>query len=249
MRGLNFSGKRLLILGGSCDLALRLAEASISEGLFPVPTWRSEEGKQRMETQLRSLSGKYETAFFELGNHESLDSLFDSVGDDLDYLVDFAQGDLESLIGSANPEDIQRYFSENISFRAEVLKRAARIMLKKRRGRMIFISSSAACRPNPGQGFYAAAKLASEALYRNLGLELGSRGITTMSLRPGYIDSGRGKKYLEAHRLEAMKLVPTGKPLSREGVAEAILFFLSDSGSGFNATEVSMDGGLTAGKR
>jgi 3-oxoacyl-[acyl-carrier protein] reductase len=248
MTGARFTGNRLLILGGSCELAICLAEVAMQEGLFPVLTWRSEEGKLRIETRLQAFSGKYATAPFELGNRTALDALFEPTGVDFDYLVDFAQGNMESLIGSAAPDEIERYFSENVSFRAEVLRKASRAMLKKRRGRLIFISSSAACKPNPGQGFYSAAKLACEALYRNLGIELASRGITTMSLRPGYVDTGRGKKYLQTHQKEAMERVPTRKPLTCREVAEAILFFLSDHGSGFNATEVAMDGGLTAGK-
>lgn len=245
---LSFFGRRVLILGGSCDLALTLAEVSIREGLFPVLTWRSEEGKERIVARLGASSERYSTARLELGSRSALDSLFEPPNDEIDYLVDFAQGDMECLIGSSNPESVERYFFENISFRAELLRRAARLMLKKRRGRLIFISSAAASRPNPGQGFYAAAKLASEALYRNLGLELASRGITAMSLRPGYIDSGRGKIYLKTHQAKALKAVPSGRALSSREVAESVLFFLSESGSGFNATEISLDGGLTAGK-
>ena len=107
---------------------------------------------------------------------------------------------------------------------------------------------SAAVRPNPGQGFYAAAKVASEALYRNLGLELGGRGITTVTLRPGYIDEGRGRAFLESRGDSALAKVPIGRPLTSQEVAETILFYLSDSAGGVNATEISMDGGLTAGK-
>ena len=121
-------------------------------------------------------------------------------------------------------------------------------MLKKKRGRLVFISSSAAMRPNPGQGFYSAAKLASEALYKNLGLELGRRGITTVTLRPGYIDAGRGRHYLQAHEKEVLKMVPINRAISEREVAETILFLLSDSARGFNATEITMDGGLAAGK-
>ena len=174
--------------------------------------------------------------------------MFHLINDDLDFLVDFAHGDIESLVASANEDDICRYFAENVSFRAKILKRAGRAMLKKRKGRLIFISSSAADRPNPGQGFYAAAKLASEALYKNLGLELGCRGITTVTLRPGYIDTGRGRRYMQAHEKETLNMVPIRRALTSEELAETILFFLSDSAGGFNATEVSMDGGLTAGK-
>ena len=244
---LGFFGTRALILGGTCDLAICLAEFLIAEGLYPILTCRSEDGKQHVANSLRNRTGLYETAHLDLSDHNSIDSLFSQLGDGLDYLVDFAQGDFESLIGSANQESIDRYFSQNISFRAEILKTASRKMLLNERGRMVYVSSAAASRPNPGQGFYAAAKLASEALYRNLGIELASRRMTTVTLRPGYVDAGRGAKFIQANE-HIHGRVPLGRPLSCEEVAQAIVFFLSDNAVGFNATEICMDGGLTAGK-
>jgi 3-oxoacyl-[acyl-carrier protein] reductase len=244
---LRFFGTRALLLGGTCDLAISLAELLIAEGLYPILTCRSEEGKQHVANSLQDRTGQYETAHLDLAEPGSIDSLFIQIGNGLDYLVDFAQGDFESLIGSANPESIDRYFSENISFRAEILRMAARNMLQKKRGRLIYVSSAAASRPNPGQGFYAAAKLASEALYRNLGIELANRGITTVTLRPGYVAAGRGAKYIQANE-DVSGRVPLGRVLTCEEVAETIVFFLSDNAGGFNATEICMDGGLTAGK-
>lgn len=120
-------------------------------------------------------------------------------------------------------------------------------MLKKKGGRLIFISSGAALRPNPGQGFYAAAKLASEALYKNLGLEMGSRGITTVSLRPGYINAGRGKKFIKQNK-KITDAIPVKRAIEPGEVAETILFFLSESARSFNAVEITMDGGMSAGK-
>ncbi len=245
---LEFFGRRVLILGGTCDLAITLAELLIQEGLDPILTWRSEAGRGRLSAMLESFSGRYETVHLDLARRPLLHGLFSELKDDLDYVVDFAHGDMECLIGSANPDEIHRYFSENVSTRAELLRLAARIMLKKKRGRMVFVSSSAALKPNPGQGFYAGAKLASEAIYRNLGLELAGRGVTTVTLRPGYIHAGRGRKYLEAREGEALSAVPLGRALTCREVAQAALFLLSDGAWAFNATELSMDGGLTAGK-
>ncbi|MCJ7615849.1 MAG: SDR family oxidoreductase, partial [Desulfobacterales bacterium] len=168
--------------------------------------------------------------------------------DDINYMVDFVHGNFESLVASADADRIYSYFAENVSFRAEVVKRVARIMMKKKRGRLVFISSSAAARPNPGQGFYAAAKLASEAIYKNLGLELAGHGISAITLRPGYINSGRGRQFIQARGLEVIGKIPVKRALTKKEVAETILFYLSDSAAGFNATEISMDGGLTAGK-
>ncbi len=245
---LKFSGKRILILGGSCEPAVFLAEYTIKAGLFPILTYRNEKGLKKISKKLYSFAGKYESVFLDFADTTSLDSMFCRINDDLDFLVDFAHGNMESLVASANEDDICRYFAENISFRAKILKRAGRVMLKKRNGRLVFVSSSAASRPNLGQGFYAAAKLASEALYKNLGLELGCRGITTVTLRPGYIDSGRGRRYMQTHERETCNITPIKRLLTCKEVAETILFFLSDSACGFNATEISMDGGLIAGK-
>ncbi len=243
-----FFGKRALILGGSSDLALSLAETMIKEGLFPILTCRSEKAQNYITESLNALDGRYSTVYLNLSEPGSIGSALENADRDIDYLVDFAQGDFESLIASAEDLDIYQYFSENVSFRAEVIKKVARIMLAKKKGRMIYISSSAAAKPNPGQGFYAAAKLASEALYRNLGLELGGRGITTVTLRPGYINAGRGRSFLGAQSKEALRKVPIKRALTVDEVSETILFYLSDSASGFNATEISMDGGLSARK-
>jgi 3-oxoacyl-[acyl-carrier protein] reductase len=245
---LTFSGHRVLVLGGTCDLAISLASELIAEGLHPILTWRSEEGRQHTQASLLGCEGQYETAYLDFAERGSMDSLFLQLNDELDYLVDFAHGDMESLICSSVPDNIHDYFSANISFRAQLLRKAGRVMLRKRRGRLVFVSSAAACKPNPGQGFYAAAKLAAEALYRNLGLELASRGVTTVTLRPGYIDSGRGRDYIRTHHEELTRTVPLMRALTGKEAAEAILFFLSDNAAAFNATEISMDGGLTAGK-
>ena len=245
---LTFSGNRALVLGGTCELALALAGAMIESSLFPILTYRDDRGLSRIRKTLQPFEGRYETYYLNFGDRDSLDSLLSYIGDHLDFMVDFAQGNYESLIASADEDSVYRYFTENISFRAEALKMAGRTMLKKRKGRLVFISSTAAQRPNPGQGFYAAAKLASEALYQNMGLELGERGVTTVILRPGYIDAGRGSIYLHGKGGETLETVPIKRAITREEIDKTILLLLSDSAAGINATGISMDGGLTSGK-
>jgi len=245
---LHFSGNRALVLGGTCELALTLARSMIESDLFPLLTYRDDNGLNAIREALRPFHGRYETCYLNFGDRNSLDSVFTQIGDDLNFLVDFAQGNYESLIAGADEDSVYSYFMENISFRAEILKRVGRAMLKKRKGRLVFISSAAATRPNPGQGFYAAAKLASEALYRNMGLELGERGVTTVILRPGYIEAGRGRIYLQKQDRKILDMVPIKRAITGEEIAQTILFLLSDSAAGINATEISMDGGITSGK-
>jgi len=247
---LKFSGNRVLILGGTCEMALCLAEHLIKSGLYPVLSTRDEKGKKHIEDSLSAFDGKFETVYLNFSDVDSIKTLFppNAIADSHpDYLVDFAHGDLESLVASETTHDIDLYFSENISFRAEIIKAVARAMLKKRKGRLMFISSVAVLRPNPGQGFYSASKLASEALYKNIGLELGSRGVTTVSLRPGYIDAGRGRNFIKQNK-KIIETIPIKRAIEPSEVAETILFFLSESARNFNAVEITMDGGISASK-
>lgn len=242
-----FSGQRALVMGGSCQIGLDLAGLMIAAGLVPVLTCRSTKGRQKIQAHLEPLQGCHETVFLDLNNPDSVSSLADRVENSIDYLVDFAQADLEGLVASADPKTVRTFLDAQIGARSAVIQTVTRMMLTARQGRLVYISSTAAARPNAGQGFYAAAKLAAEALYRNTGIELAGRGITSVSLRPGYVDAGRGGIYLRNNK-NALSNVPLGRALTSREVAETIMFLLSDSAVGFNATVLTMDGGLCAAK-
>jgi len=240
---LNFSGKHALILGGSCETALFLAKIMIESQLFPMLSYRNHDGKKRIHESLSSsYAEKFATIHLDFSNQETITSLENSIWQDFDYVVDFIQGDYESLIPGACNQQIADYMTSNVINRAILLQKISRAMLKRRKGRLVYISSTAAAKQNPGQGFYAASKLASESIYRNIGIEMGHKGVSTVSLRAGYIDSGRGKNYLNS-RPNMNKYV-----LKTRQVAETILFLISDSATGFNATELLLDKGLIASK-
>ena len=244
----SFTGRRALLIGGSCRLALCLADRMIAASLFPILTYRSEAGATRITDFLKGQENRYLAVYFNLSQADSLAAMLAQAENDVDYLVDFAHGELESFIASVDEGCIDDYFLENVACRAKLLKRVSRIMLRKKSGRLVYVSSTAALRPNPGQGFYAAAKLASEALYRNIGIELGARGVTAVTLRPGYVNTGRGESFLRDGGEEALRKVPIRRAVKAEEAAETIMFLLSDGARAFNAVDICLDGGLTAGK-
>jgi len=246
----NFSGKNVLVVGGSCEMALALFPLLTDVGLFPVLTFRSEEGKKRIR---QAPGSKHSTpCFFDLkkaldpDGFSDLDAHFQEGGPD--YLVDFAHGNLESLIATAATEDVGRYLHENVTCRAALVKWAARRMMANRFGRMLYVSSTAAVLQNGGQGFYAASKKACEALYQGIGIEMAKKGITTAILRPGYVSAGRAKGFMEANEAWVRQKIPIGRAVTPTEVAETLLFLLSDAAKPINATAITMDGGLTACK-
>jgi 3-oxoacyl-[acyl-carrier protein] reductase len=245
---LTYQGTRALILGGTCRMALNLARALMAEKIEPVLTCRSESGRAAIEAAMRDAAGPYTICPLDLAQPDSFSGLDAYLSPGCDYCVDFAQDDLEGLAASVDGTRMHHYLETTIAGRAQVLQRVARAMLVKRFGRMVFISSAGAKRFNPGQGIYAASKQAAETLYKAMGVELAARGITTVSLRPGYVNTGRGRTYLDRAGQAALAKVPLGRALAVNEVVDTIMFLLSDSAMGINAAAVTMDGGITAAK-
>lgn len=242
---LKYTGANVFIAGGSCNIGLVLSKLLIKENLKPFISYRSNIGRERILESLKEYKDKFETIFLDIADNFSIKKIAD-VTENIDYLVDFIQSDYETLISAADLHRSEEYFKENIIAKFELIKVISRKMLLRKFGRMIYISSTAAKASNSGQGFYSASKLAVEALYRNIAIELSAKGITTVSLRLGYANTGRGKKYLEKNIEKVMEKLPSPSFLCENEIAETILFFLSDSTKGFNATELLMDNGLTS---
>lgn len=236
---LSFHGRTALILGGGSEMGLALTALLRDEGVTVIATHASEAGSEAIARRFPDLAG----IRLELGTHDfgSLQPILDN---GVDYLVDLAQGDLEGLAAAAGDE-AEGYLEAHVSGRLRLLRAVTRSMLPRRFGRLIFVSSTAAALPAPGQAFYGAAKRAAEGLYQSLGLELGTRGITSVSLRLGLVDAGRGKRFLDG---DDRRQTLGGKIVSLEQAASTLLFLMSDQALALTCTTITMDAGLTAQK-
>lgn len=252
---LNYSGNKALVTGGSSSIGLELGKRLIQQEIMPVLTFRNEQGQEKIIKAFDEYKGQFETVFFDFDDPDCIDLLFKNNTDDLEYLVDIAHTDYECLVASASCESTHIYFENNIAVRSRLIRSASRSMLKRNFGRLLFISSAAVERPAEGQGFYASTKLACEALYKNCGIELCSRGVTSLSLRPGYMDTGRGRRFFQT--LDQSESVKERKAelrkkssviVSVSDLCDSIMFFLSDNARAFNGVAVTMDHGLSSGK-
>lgn len=234
----------VLLLGGGCTLGLAVAAALRAEGAVVLAVCGSEAGR-------RACAGA-DIPVEPLGEAESLPQrCAERLGALPGHLLDLRHSRREHLLAGMSPAEIEAWASEDIALRARILRAVTRAMLIRRSGRCVFVSSSAASRPSPGQGWYAAAKLAGEALFRSAGTELAGRGITACSARLSWLDVGRGRDFLadgKAARRVASAM-PSGRLLRLEEAVGPLIFLLSCEASGINACTVDIDGGLGAVKQ
>ncbi|MGD9007292.1 MAG: SDR family NAD(P)-dependent oxidoreductase, partial [Desulfobacteraceae bacterium] len=139
-----YRGTRALIMGGNCQMALDLARALIDRKIMPIQTYRSPNGLEAIEAELRDRSGQYAVCPLDLSRPETPGQLEEHLNRGLDYLVDFAQEDLEGLVAAVDPDAMRAYLETNIAGRTAVMQRVARSMLAGRSGRMVHVSSLAA---------------------------------------------------------------------------------------------------------
>ena len=106
-------------------------------------------------------------------------------------------------------------------------------------GRIINLSTDAA-QVFAGQITYGASKATLEALTRSIALEVGKYGITVNSVAPGPTQTGWIDEELEK---AVLPLIPMGKLIQPEDIAETILFLASEQARMLTGQVIKVSGG------
>jgi 3-oxoacyl-[acyl-carrier protein] reductase len=172
--------------------------------------------------------------------------------------VEAAQGPVEVLVSNAgitddtlllrmSEESFERVVDTNLTGAFRVARRASRSMLRARFGRLLFVSSVVALSGGAGQANYAASKAGLVGLARSLARELGSRGITSNVVAPGFVETAMTADLPPARRAEVLAGTPLGRAASPEEVAAVLAFLASDVAGYVTGAVVPVDGGLGMG--
>ena len=153
----------------------------------------------------------------------------------------------DQLLLRMSEEDFTSVLDTNLTGTFRVVKRAARLMLRARKGRIVLISSVVGLKGNAGQANYAASKAGLVGFARSLAHELGSRNITVNVVAPGFVDTAMTQALSEEQRNEILDAVPLKRYAQPEEIAAAVRFLASDDAAYITGAVVPVDGGLGMG--
>jgi 3-oxoacyl-[acyl-carrier protein] reductase len=163
----------------------------------------------------------------------------------LDILVNNAGITRDGLLMRMSEEDWDLVININLKGAALCTRAAAKVMFKKKAGRIVNISSVIALMGNPGQANYAASKAGIIGLTRAMSKELGPRGVTVNAIAPGFIDTAMTQALPEEVRKEYQQRIPLGRFGTPEEVGDLVLFLASDAAKYITGQVIAVDGGMT----
>ena len=162
----------------------------------------------------------------------------------VDILVNNAGITKDNLIVRISEEDFDAVIDTNLKGAFLCCKKAARLMMRQKWGRIVNVSSVVALRGNPGQANYCASKAGVIGLTKSLAKELSSRHITVNAVAPGFIDTDMTRVLPENARTAILSQVPLGTFGQPEDVARTVAFFASENAGYITGQVLCVDGGM-----
>ncbi len=241
-------GKTALITGASKGIGKAIAMTYAKEGANVAFTYLSSVEKgQALEGELAAFGVQAKGYRSDASDFEAAGELVNSVIADfggLHILINNAGITKDNLLMRMTEEMWDQVINVNLKSCFNTVKASTRNFMKQRGGSIINITSVVGLRGNAGQANYSASKAGIVGFTKSVALELGSRGIRSNAVAPGFIETEMtevlDEKTVQGWR-DAIPLKRGGTP---EDVAQACVFLGSDHSTYITGQVLQVDGGM-----
>lgn len=236
---MDFTGKRVLVTGGSRGIGRAVASAFASQGASVAVGFRT--NRKAAEETVRTLpGGPHHVVEADVTDAVAVRRMVDDVVatlGGLDIVVNSAgiwmDHVLEEVDYSQWQEAWRRVLATNLTGPANVCYCAARHMIGHGGGRIVNVSSRGAFRGEPDGPAYGASKAGLNALSQSLARRLAPHSVFVGVVAPGFVDTDMAARALAGPDGDDIRAQsPLGRVAKPEEVAAAVLF-LAAEGSEF----------------
>ena len=233
--------KNVLITGASRGIGKAIAHEMKNNGYSVIGTATSRDGAEALNDI--GIDGYV----LDLSTRDSIEQFWnklDEDGKDISVLVNNAGITRDNIILRMSDDEWEDIMNVHLYGTFQLSKRALKMMLKSKWGRIINISSASASIGNRGQSNYAAAKAGVEAFTKSLAKEVGKRDITINAVAPGFISTDMTQNNDGVNEEYIIKEIPLGRFGEPEEVANLVNFLCSDESSYITGQTIHINGGL-----
>lgn len=241
-------GKVAIITGGSRGIGKAMVHDFVAQGASVAFTYRSS------GEEANAIADALNTDNQKVIAYQSDASSFDAAAEfvkqvmtdfgKIDILINNAGITKDTLLLRMGEEQWDQVINVNLKSVFNLSKHVMRPMLKARSGSIIHISSVVGVFGNAGQSNYAASKAGVIGFSKSLAKEIGSRGIRSNVIAPGFIETDMTHVLDEATKETFLANIPLKKLGSGQDVSNAAIYLGSDMSTYVTGQVLSICGGL-----
>jgi NAD(P)-dependent dehydrogenase (short-subunit alcohol dehydrogenase family) len=245
----DLTGRRALVTGASRGIGLAIARGLAQHGAAVVLTGRKADTLSAVADQLRAEGADAQPIVCHQGDPAAVRALFDQL-DQSGRPADIAvlNAATNPVMGPLLEIDLaawQKILDVNLTGALVTAQQAARRMVARKRGSLIFIASIAGIDPMPAIAAYSVSKAGLLGLARALAKELGPTGVRVNAIAPGLVET-KFSAALFQDRPSYERLIsqtPLGRHGQPEDIVGAALFLASDASAFVTGQVLVVDGG------
>ncbi len=163
----------------------------------------------------------------------------------IDILINNAGITADNLFLRMKDDEWDQVINVNLSAPMRLTRQVIKGMLKRRYGRVIFISSVVGYSGNAGQSNYAASKSALIGFTKSIALEVASRGITCNLIAPGFISTPMTDKLSDDQKRNIVENIPINRLGKVDDISNGCVYLASDEAGFITGTTLHINGGMS----
>lgn len=240
----SLAGKKALITGATGGIGGAIAKAYAAAGAELVISGSRQEKLDACAQELGANVKAIACNLTDLTTVEQLIKQTEEALGGLDILVLNAGITRDNITMRMKDEEWQQVIDVNLTANFKLARTAMKGMLKKRAGRMIFITSVVGHSGNPGQANYCATKAGLTGMAKSLAHELASRNITVNCIAPGFIATSMTDALTDDQKAKINTNIPLGRMGSADDIAAGALYLASDEAGYVTGQTLHINGGM-----
>ncbi len=238
------SNKIVIVTGSNGGIGLSIVKNLLKSNYIVIACVR--ENSDELQKILK-INEKFLTIHkFDLNDYDSTSEFIKSIYrtyKKIDILINCAGIPHGGLFSLTKVDEIKEVFDTNFFSQLHLIQLVSRIMMRKKTGNIINISSISAFKNDPGNIAYGTSKVALNYATKILAKELGVYGIRINCVAPGVTNTNMLKKMDEKSIKKQLLSSSNNKIAEPFEVASLVAFLCSNNSSHITGQTIKIDGG------